>query len=125
MPSQRFALLLPAAVLLCASAAAQTNTIHGQYLKDRAACASEPEASRAACLREAGAAQQAARLGELSSASASVYEHNALARCEVFKAPEDKSDCLARMGAKAVVQGSVEGGGLLRESVRHYTIPAQ
>lgn len=60
--------------------------------------------------------------GRLSSANASTYENNALARCDVFKAPEDKSDCIARMGNKATVQGSVDGGGLLRESVRTYTV---
>ncbi|GAO21128.1 hypothetical protein ALISP_0948 [Alicycliphilus sp. B1] len=99
----------------CGAAAAQAATsVHDQYRADRAACAGEPADSRAACIREAGAAAQAARQGGLSSANASTYENNALARCDVFKAPEDKSDCIARMGNKATVQGSVDGGGLLR-----------
>ncbi|MBS0391430.1 MAG: hypothetical protein KGM60_11510 [Comamonadaceae bacterium] len=118
------ALLAPAALLLCSAVQAAPNA-HQQYLADRAACASGPAADRAACIREAGAAAQAARQGGLTTASASTYEHNALARCDVFKNPEDKSDCVARMGSKASVQGSVDGGGILRESVRTYTVPAK
>ena len=69
-----------------------------------------------------GAAAQAARSGELTSASASVYELNALARCSVFKNPQDKSDCIKRMGPKATLSGSVDGGGILREQVDTYTV---
>ncbi|MBS0292213.1 MAG: hypothetical protein JSS01_06805 [Proteobacteria bacterium] len=127
MPMRRLhvTLLAPAALLLCATVAQAAPSAHQQYLADRAACASEPAADRAACIREAGAAAQAERRGGLTTASASTYEHNALARCDVFKNPEDKSDCIARMGNKAIVQGSVDGGGLLRESVRTYTVPAK
>ena len=111
MHIHHFTLLAPAAALLCAAAAQAATSVHDQYRADRAAC-----------IREAGAAAQAARQGGLSSADASTYENNALARCDAFKTPEDKSDCIARMGSKATVQGSVDGGGLLRESVRTYTV---
>ncbi|WP_416400831.1 hypothetical protein [Alicycliphilus denitrificans] len=122
MHIHRFTLLAPAAALLFAAAAQSATSVHDQYRADRAACAGEPAESRAACIREAGAAAQAARQGGLSSSDASTYENNALARCDAFKTPEDKSDCIARMGSKATVQGSVDGGGLLRESVRTYTV---
>ena len=110
MMFHRFA-LVPAALLLCGAATAQDN-----FRQDRAACASVPAESRAACVREAGAAAQAARAGQLTSGSTSSYEQNALARCAVFKTPEDRGDCEARMRGHPTVSGSVEGGGLLREA---------
>lgn len=48
------------------------------------------------------------------------YERNAFARCEVFKAPEDRAACVKRL--QQMPQGSVEGGGLLREYT--YEVPA-
>lgn len=87
-----------------------------------AQCAGEPAVSRVACVREVGAAAQAARTGELTSESASAYERNALARCSVFKNPQDKSDCIKRMGPNAKVSGSVDGGGILRSEVDTWTV---
>ncbi len=109
--------LFIAAALLCAGASVQAATPAAN-----AACAGEPAASRAACVREVGAAAQAARAGALTSADAATYERNALARCEVFKTPQDQADCRARMGSGAIVSGSVEGGGILREQVDSYTV---
>ena len=118
--SSRFSLFasaaLPLALLLgCAPA-------HAASAAAVASRANEPEASRAACVREVGAAAQAARAGELTSDDAATYERNALARCAVFKNPQDKSDCIKRMGPNARLSGSVEGGGILREEVDTYTI---
>ena len=48
------------------------------------------------------------------------YERNAFARCEVFKVPEDRAACVKRL--QQMPQGSVEGGGLLREYT--YEVPA-
>ncbi|MBZ0224778.1 MAG: hypothetical protein WA917_04060 [Comamonas sp.] len=87
-----------------------------------AACAGEPAASRAACVREMGAAAQAARAGQLTSDDAATYERNALARCAVFKNPQDKSDCAKRMGPRAQLSGSVDGGGILREETDTYIV---
>lgn len=117
MSLYRFNALLPIALLLCAGAAQAATEARSQYNSDRAACAAVPEESRAACIREAGAAAQAARAGQLSSSDAGAYERNALMRCEAFKTPEDRSDCEARVRSSATVSGSVEGGGLLREAV--------
>ncbi|MCZ2105237.1 MAG: hypothetical protein OZ923_12140 [Comamonadaceae bacterium] len=112
MTLSRYAYLVSALLLTCGAAA------QAAPAQATSACASEPAASRAACVRETGAAAQAAREGALTTASAATYERNALARCEVFKAPQDQADCRARMGPQAIVSGSVDGGGLLREEVQ-------
>jgi len=104
-----------AAMLLCSSAAFAASQAPSALQQERAACARLPEESRSACEREAGAAAQAARSGDLRSMDASTYERNALARCDAFQTPQDKAECQARMGSRATVGGSVEGGGLLRE----------
>ena len=115
MTLSRLPALMGAAMLLCSSAAFAASQAPSALQQERAACARLPEESRSACEREAGAAAQAARSGDLSSMDASTYERNALARCDAFQAPQDKAECQARMGSRATVGGSVEGGGLLRE----------
>lgn len=116
MMSSRYALFVSAALLLCGA------SVQAAPANAAAACANEPAASRAPCIREMGAAAQAAREHQLISDSAATYEHNALARCSVFKNPQDKADCVKRMGPQAKVSGSVEGGGILREEVDTYTV---
>ena len=115
MTLPRLPALMGAAMLLCSSAAFAASQAPSALQQERAACARLPEESRSACEREAGAAAQAARSGDLSSMDASTYERNALARCDAFQAPQDKAECQARMGSRATVGGSVEWGGLLRE----------
>ena len=115
MTLSRLPALMGAAMLLCSSAAFAANQAPSALQQERAACARLPEESRSACEREAGAAAQAARSGGLSSADAGTYERNTLARCDAFQTPQDKAECQARMGSRATVGGSVEGGGLLRE----------
>ena len=90
----------------------------------REACTqrSDPD-SRAACIREVGAARQAARSGDLTSLDAPTYTQNALQRCAVFQVAEDRADCEARL--RNPTSGSVDGGGLLRETHRTYTLPQQ
>ncbi len=120
MLSSRFSLLasatLPLAWLLCGAPA------HAASASAAASCAGEPAASRAACVREVGAAAQAARAGQLTSEDAATYERNAMARCAVFKNPQDKSDCAKRMGPRARLSGSVDGGGILREETDTYIV---
>jgi len=104
--------------LLGASALAagshDSSSAQAQYLQDRAACnAGQSTEDRATCLKEAGAALQAARRGSLTSASPAEYQHNALLRCNE-QPPENRDDCVARMQSPA--QGSVGAGGLLREA---------
>jgi hypothetical protein len=104
--------------LLSASALAAGNRgasdAQAQYMRDRAACnAGQSTEDRATCLKEAGAALQAARNGELTSESPAAYRQNVLLRCK--EQPADAREaCMARMQNPA--QGSVGGGGLLFEA---------
>ena len=67
--------------------------------------------------REAAAARRG-HLGE--GESDREYEHNALARCDVFKNEADRHACVERV-QHGSVSGSVEGGGTLTE----YSQPAR
>ncbi|MEJ7685723.1 MAG: hypothetical protein WKG52_01255 [Variovorax sp.] len=73
---------------------------------------------RAACLREAGAARDEARRGGLTSGQGG--NQNALARCSL-QPPAERADCEARINGsgpgRTSVEGSVMGGGLIRETV--------
>lgn len=64
------------------------------------------------CRQEARSALAAAKRDGLTAAPGQ-YGHNALQRCAVFQG-DDRSACEARMVAPIQVDGSVEGGGLLR-----------
>ena len=90
------------------------SSAQAQYMQDRADCnAGQSDEDRATCLKEAGAALQAARSNQLTSESPAAYRHNALLRCN--EQPADaRTDCMARMQNPA--QGSVDGGGLLFEA---------
>ena len=68
----------------------------------------------------AGEPPNADRLATDRGASAADYERNALSRCDNFKMQEQKNACLQRM--RQAPQGSVQGGGLLREY--SYEVPA-
>jgi len=86
------------------------------YQRDRAACMSgQTSQDRATCLREASAALQEARRGNLDDGQAQ-FEQNRLLRCEK-QPPEDREDCVRRMRGEGSTSGSVEGGGILRELV--------
>jgi hypothetical protein len=67
--------------------------------------------------REAAAARRS-HLGE--GENDRQYEHNALARCDVFKNEADRHTCVERV-RNGTVSGSVESGGTLIE----YTQPAR
>ena len=73
---------------------------------------------KAACIREQGAARDAAKRGMLPTADASTMRRDALARCE--QQPEsDRQACKQRVmdTGDTTVQGSVMGGGILRTTV--------
>lgn len=64
--------------------------------------------------REAAAVRQQERQGDMGHMGhMDQYQRNALARCEVFKTPEDRHACMERVRQPG--SGSVEGGGILRE----------
>ena len=82
--------------------------------KDRAACMSgQTGQDRATCLREASAALQEAKRGNLNDGQAE-FERNRLLRCEK-QPPQDRQESIRRMSSEARTTGSVEGCGVLRE----------
>jgi hypothetical protein len=90
------------------------------YQQQRADClAGKTAEDQATCLREAGAARQAAQRGDLRNGAD--YERNALQRCQPLP-PEDKADCERRVRGEGSATGSVGGGGIYREL--RTTIPA-
>ncbi|WP_395026829.1 hypothetical protein [Comamonas odontotermitis] len=72
--------------------------------------------------REAAAALQAGRQGQLTDRSSDQYAGNAVARCGVFRVEEDRRACVDRV-TNGQDSGSVQGGGILREYT--YTVPAK
>ncbi|MEJ8820603.1 hypothetical protein WKW80_00970 [Variovorax humicola] len=88
-----------------------------RYQNEIAACNNNQQ-DRAACIREAGAAREEARRNGLTSESPIRYQQNALARCQLQPA-DDRAACEQRVTGTGVssVDGSVMGGGVLRETV--------
>ena len=86
------------------------------YQQDRAACmAGRTNQDRATCLREAGAALQETRRGNLAD-DRDQAEHNRLLRCDRQPA-DDRRDCVRRMNGEGTTRGSVAEGGVYRELV--------
>jgi hypothetical protein len=87
-----------------------------QYKRERAHCLSgQSHQDRATCLREAGAAYQEARRGLLNGSGASAdFSRNATARCEA-QPPADRQACVQRIMGAGTAEGSVEGGGIIRQ----------
>jgi len=127
MRSMIFALLAISglAATTIASAASPRGESSSTYQQELAVCGHNQQ-DRAACIREAGAARQAAARGGLTSAPD--YRANALARCSL-QPPTERSACEARVlgssgDSRAMVDGSVMGGGVIRESVTTTVMPA-
>ena len=96
-----------------------------RYERERERClAGRSQEDQKTCLREAGAALQAARQHQLTTDSPDQLAANARQRCDPLP-PDDKKDCLARMNGEGTVTGSIAGGGLLRELVTVVPAPAQ
>lgn len=107
---------------IAASAGSTPAEAQARYQRDRAACISgQSGEDRATCLREAGAALQAAKQGQLGDGAAA-YEKNRLLRCEPLPAGE-REDCVRRVHGEGTVKGSVESGGTFTEL--RTTVPAQ
>lgn len=117
---------LSAGVLLALSVGASAadrkpSNAEARYQQERAACESgQSTEDRATCLREAAAARAAARNGQLDEPQEN-YEKNALARCEALP-PADREACRHRTRDEGVTEGSVAGGGIIRE-YREITLP--
>ena len=107
---------------MAAAAGSAPSEAQARYQQDRAACLSgQSNQDRATCLREAGAALQAAKRARLGDGSAS-YEQNRLRRCAPLPAGE-REDCVRRMHGEGTVKGSAEEGGTFTEL--RTTVPAQ
>ena len=122
----RSGLLLAATVSsLAAQAVTKADLAQAQarYQQERAICLSgQSPQDRATCLKEAGAALAEARRGGLDSDSAS-FKANQRQRCDQLSGAEQQ-DCVARMQGRGSTQGSVSGGGILRELVtREVMVP--
>ena len=84
----------------------------GSFRSEVQACHSGmTQQDHATCLREARNAAAEKQRGRLED-----YAGNAAARCDVHGVAEDRAACRARMMGMGNVEGSVAGGGLIRES---------
>lgn len=94
-----------------------------QYQRDVEHCNTTPGIDKKACLKEAGAAAQASRDNGLTAPSAPAEAQNRTQRCDALMG-EQRQDCMILMDNKNQVreQGSVESGGILRQTT--ITIPA-
>lgn len=115
-----------AATTISSAATPRRGESSSTYQQELAVCGHNQQ-DRAACIREAGAARQAAAQGNLTSAPD--YRANALARCGLQQ-PGDRADCEARVlggsgNTSAAMEGSVMGGGVIRESVTTTVRPAR
>lgn len=85
-----------------------------RYNHERARCLSgASHQDRATCLREAGAARQEAGRGGLTTGGD--LAANATARCNAQPAA-DREACVQRVMGAGSTQGSVEGGGVIRQT---------
>ena len=97
--------------------AAASSSAEAQYRQDRANClAGKTNQDQKTCLKEAGAALQAAREHDLASGAAGQLAANARKRCEPLTG-DDRKACFARAEGLGTTTGSVAGGGELHEMV--------
>jgi len=96
--------------------------LRAQYQSDVAFCKSSATTeSRATCMKEAGAAYEEAKRNRLVAGSHD-YQQDATNRCKALPAGQQQ-DCMMQMsGQNTVTKGSVESGGILRETT--ITVPA-
>jgi hypothetical protein len=116
----RAAALCMASGLLGASAAAAVTPngeVQARYEQERARCLSgQSGQAQSTCLKEAGAARDAALKGQLTDGDGKLKK-NARDRCDVLTGDE-RRDCVSRAkgDANTSESGSVKGGGILKET---------
>jgi hypothetical protein len=87
----------------------------GNYQSEMNACMSgATQQARDTCMKEARNAHADKARGVLDTEGS--LQANAMGRCDVFQSGEDRAACEARVLGMGPVDGSVAGGGLLRES---------
>jgi len=102
-----------------ASSANAMSPAEARYQQDHANClAGKTAEDQKTCLKEAGAALQAARAHDLKSGNAAQLVANERKRCEPLTG-DDKKACVARAEGMGMgtTTGSVAGGGELHEMV--------
>ena len=105
-----------AALVLPAWSAGPASPAESKYQQEKARCeAGQSGQDRATCLKEAGAALEEARKGALGGAAPADLERNATQRCEAQPAA-DRAACVQRILGAGSTEGSVDGGGLIRET---------
>ena len=113
------AVVATAAAMLAVQDAAAQGTIGRDaqriYQQEAAGCRGSARQDHATCMREAAAARDESRRGRLADQGTD-YSKNALQRCDALPAA-DRQDCMARMEGQGKASGSVEAGGIYRESV--------
>jgi hypothetical protein len=122
-------LTLTAAALVFATGTALAGTPRSdadaqeRYRQEMAVCNSgQSNQDTKTCRTEARNALAEAKRGGLTEAPPSQYSRNAAQRCTQFQG-DDRTACEARVFNPSRVDGSVSGGGLVRESV--IVVPAQ
>lgn len=114
--------LLAAGLSFAPGAAFAADAGASTYQQERAACLSGlSHQDRETCLREAGAARGEARRGNLNDGTTS-YEQNAVTRCNALPVA-DRPDCVRRVSGGGAVSGSVETGGIYRETTTIIVAP--
>ncbi|MEJ5990596.1 hypothetical protein WG902_11400 [Ramlibacter sp. PS3R-8] len=115
-----------AALLAVGAATAQVATTGidatGLYQSEVQACQSgQTQQSREDCLKEARNARADKQRGVLENSGTPAA--NAMGRCDVHTSGEDQAACRARTMGLGSAQGSVAGGGVIRE-VETVVMPA-
>ncbi len=118
-----------AALLAVGAATAQVATsgstgidATGSFQSEVQACMSgRSQQDRDDCLKEARNANADKKRGVLDTAGS--LQSNSMSRCDVFTSGEDKAACQARVMGMGSAQGSVAGGGVIRE-VETVVLPA-
>jgi hypothetical protein len=125
MPVLNLRAVVGAAVLIatCAAtpfaAAADDAAAKARYEADRAKCLSgTSQESQATCLKESGAVLKEREQGKIQATpkDQATLKQNAMQRCTNLPA-KDKADSESRVNGQGVTEGSVGGGGIVKETV--------
>lgn len=116
-PFMLAALLLATGDAAAAAPAREPSEAQERYRQEMALCNSgQSHQDPKTCRTEARNALAEARRGGLSDTAPNQYSRNAVQRCLEFQG-EDRAACETRVLNPSRVDGSVQGGGLVRESV--------
>lgn len=106
-------LMVAVSYALAATPSADDKAEQARYEKERAVCLSgKSNQDQATCLKEAGAAREEAKRGQLNDGPVQ-YRKNQLERCDKLP-PNDMEECRARI-KHGEVSGTPEAGGVIRE----------